>query len=419
MLVGYSSGATLAYGALVQGPPSTFAGAISLGFCPDLLVAQALVQWRRPHAHRGPEAQEHLYLRQGPKSTPSPWIAIQGETDEVCDAKATKTFVDGIANASLVMPAERRPWLFSREELDAAVQRRLPAHRLPQDCGGCGESQAEFLADLPLVENGLPQPQGKPLAIIVTGDGGWASIDRDIGGAMNKSGVNVVGLNSLQYFWSEKTPEQSAKDLDRILRWDQDAWQPSSIMLIGYLLGAEALPFMVNNLPADQQSRIGTVAMLAVGHDATLAVHVSDWLFSGKHDGLPIKPEADKITVANRMCFYGEEETADSLCPMLDAAKFTIIKTKGGHHFDGDYNFLADAILKASQGGADRSASSRGFNDLRSHEIASRSRNSTGLCTTTMLRPKARGHRMAKGTLSGMHTVCAVHARRWRSCRRL
>ena len=175
----------------------------------------------------------------------------------------------------------------------------------------------DSLADLPLVENGLPEPKGKPLAIIVTGDGGWASIDRDIGGAMNKSGVNVVGLNSLQYFWSEKTPEQSAKDLDRILRWYEDAWQPSSIMLIGYSLGAEALPFMVNNLPADQQGRIGTVAMLAVGHDATLAVHVADWLFASKHDGLPIKPEADKITVANRMCFYGEEETADSLCPTL------------------------------------------------------------------------------------------------------
>ncbi len=53
VLVGYSSGATLAYGALVQGPPSTFAGAISLGFCPDLTVAQAVVQGRRPHPYRG------------------------------------------------------------------------------------------------------------------------------------------------------------------------------------------------------------------------------------------------------------------------------------------------------------------------------------------------------------------------------
>src|SRR6476469_2439157 len=38
VLVGYSSGATLAYATLVQAPPSTFRGAISLGFCPDLPV---------------------------------------------------------------------------------------------------------------------------------------------------------------------------------------------------------------------------------------------------------------------------------------------------------------------------------------------------------------------------------------------
>ena len=36
VLVGYSSGATLVYALLVQAPPNTFAGAISMGFCPDL-----------------------------------------------------------------------------------------------------------------------------------------------------------------------------------------------------------------------------------------------------------------------------------------------------------------------------------------------------------------------------------------------
>ena len=35
VLVGYSSGATLVYAALVQSPPGTFAGALSLGFCAD------------------------------------------------------------------------------------------------------------------------------------------------------------------------------------------------------------------------------------------------------------------------------------------------------------------------------------------------------------------------------------------------
>src|SRR5919108_4336596 len=42
VLVGYSSGATLVYATLAQAPPNTFRGAISLGFCPDLLLSRPL-----------------------------------------------------------------------------------------------------------------------------------------------------------------------------------------------------------------------------------------------------------------------------------------------------------------------------------------------------------------------------------------
>ena len=38
VLVGYSSGASLAYAAIAAAPPETFAGAISLGFCPDIEI---------------------------------------------------------------------------------------------------------------------------------------------------------------------------------------------------------------------------------------------------------------------------------------------------------------------------------------------------------------------------------------------
>jgi type IV secretory pathway VirJ component len=346
VLVGYSSGATLAYAALVQGPPSTFAGAISMGFCPDLLSPKPFCNGSGLTHSEDPK-HKGTYVYGKAQSTPAPWIALQGEADQVCDAKATEAFVSGIANASIVaLPnvghgfSVERNW---QPQFKDAF-RRIAYRKTQNDAVN---PKPDSLSDLPLVENGVPDPKGKPLAIIISGDGGWANIDRDVGGAMNKRGVNVVGLSSLEYFWSEKTPEQASRDLDRILRWYEATWQPSSIMVIGYSLGADVLPFMVTNLPPEQQSRIGTVAMLGAGHDATLAIHVSDWLFSGSHDGaLPIKPEAEKLTAANRMCFYGEEEADDSLCPTLDPSKFTIIKTKGGHHFNGDYNFLTDTILK-------------------------------------------------------------------------
>ena len=48
------------------------------------------------------------------------------------------------------------------------------------------------------------------------------------------------------------------------------------------------------------------------------------------------------------LCIYGEEEN-DSLCPKLDPHKFTVVKLKGGHHFDGNYDSLARTILASAR----------------------------------------------------------------------
>ena len=43
-------------------------------------------------------------------------------------------------------------------------------------------------------------------------------------------------------------------------------------------------------------------------------------------------------------CFYGAEEK-DTACTSPELKGAQVVKTPGGHHFDGDYGKLADAIL--------------------------------------------------------------------------
>src|SRR4029077_5929212 len=77
---------------------------------------------------------------------------------------------------------------------------------------------AAAVADLPLVElRATGTPVGS-LAVMLSGDGGWASIDRDIGGALVARGVAGVGLTSLRYFWPRRTPDSATAALDRVLR---------------------------------------------------------------------------------------------------------------------------------------------------------------------------------------------------------
>ena len=100
VLVGYSSGATLVYAALVQSPPGTFAGGMSLGFCADQdCNGRALC--RGTGLHYTPNQRGDFVFEPAPKLE-EPWIALQGQQDQVCDAAAVDRFASGIPAARVV-----------------------------------------------------------------------------------------------------------------------------------------------------------------------------------------------------------------------------------------------------------------------------------------------------------------------------
>lgn len=47
-------------------------------------------------------------------------------------------------------------------------------------------------------------------------------------------------------------------------------------------------------------------------------------------------------------CVYGDKERHD-ICPDLPDAEVTKIRLPGGHHFNGDYAALGEAVLRASR----------------------------------------------------------------------
>src|SRR2546430_15762054 len=55
----------------------------------------------------------------------------------------------------------------------------------------------------------------REFALLLTGDGGWAGLDQELAARLAGNGVPTVGLNSLKYFWSARTPERTAEDAAR------------------------------------------------------------------------------------------------------------------------------------------------------------------------------------------------------------
>jgi type IV secretory pathway VirJ component len=202
------------------------------------------------------------------------------------------------------------------------------------------------VSDLPLIELPAAHPNGL-MAIVISGDGGWRDLDKTIAQALQKDGVSVVGWDSLRYFWSEKPPAQTSRDLARVMQTYGARWHAEHIALIGYSFGADVMPFAYNRLPQAQRSQVSLIALLGFAPDADFQIRVGGWLGMPASDkALKVQPELKKVPPAIVQCFYGAQEE-DTLCPALDKTGIAVIRTGGDHHFGGDYNAIERRILGA------------------------------------------------------------------------
>jgi type IV secretory pathway VirJ component len=99
ILVGYSSGATLVYAAMVQAKPHTFGGGVSLGFCPDLFVHPPICEGSGLTFKKDPHGQGIDFE---PADTQAPWYALQGDIDKICTPEDTRAYLKKVPNGILV-----------------------------------------------------------------------------------------------------------------------------------------------------------------------------------------------------------------------------------------------------------------------------------------------------------------------------
>jgi len=341
VLIGYSSGATLVYAAIVQAPGNTFRGAISLGFCPDLGLSKPFCRGSGLEWTKGPRGKGWSFLPATRLAVP--WVAFQGTIDRVCDAEKTGAYVKQVNRGKIVMLPKvghgfsvPRNWLPQFKNEFARLMAQRPAAPVQAPAGGLG--------DLPLVEVAARGPGSDYMAVFWSGDGGWAELDQEISASLADHDIPVVGVNSLKYFWTNRTPQQTAKDLERIIRQYAALWQKEKVVLIGYSLGADIVPFAANRLNEAVKSRVELVALLSPALQVDFEFHLSDWLGASSKTALPTMPEVVQLGSTRLLCVSGEKET-DSLCPHLKGNNFKIVALPGAHHFGGNYAQIAETIL--------------------------------------------------------------------------
>ena len=110
---------------------------------------------------------------------------------------------------------------------------------------------------LPLHEVPTKSPSPTTAAVFLSGDGGWAGMDRRVSEDLAAHGVSVVGLDSRAYLMKARTPDEAAADIARVIRHYTTQWAVQHVALVGYSRGADMAPFIVNRLPERPSLRVG------------------------------------------------------------------------------------------------------------------------------------------------------------------
>jgi type IV secretory pathway VirJ component len=190
------------------------------------------------------------------------------------------------------------------------------------------------VGDLPLFV--VPAADGPLLAVLLTGDGGWAAGDKSLAQAFAARNVAVVGLSSPRYLSQRRTPEEAAADLARILRHFLGTWGRDRVIVVGYSRGADIGPFMVSRLLPDLRARIDLLVLLGPGERTSFKFGLTD-LVRAPHgdDALPVAPEVARLQDLRILCVYGASDRS-AICPALATRGVETIVRTGGHVVQGD-----------------------------------------------------------------------------------
>jgi type IV secretory pathway VirJ component len=204
---------------------------------------------------------------------------------------------------------------------------------------------------LPVVEIPATASSSSLLAVILSGDGGWAAGDKQMAAALAEKGISVVGFDSPSYLAVQRTPDGAASDLSRLLQHYLLSWHKQQVLLIGYSHGADLAPFMVSRLSPELRSRISLLALLGLEDHASFRFHLADIVTEVHHEGdLPVLPEMEKLRGMAILCLRGSNENK-SLCSQLDPWLARVETHAGGHRVvrsEGDE--VVGLILSAMRG---------------------------------------------------------------------
>jgi type IV secretory pathway VirJ component len=183
-----------------------------------------------------------------------------------------------------------------------------------------------------------------PMVLYLSGDGGFNSFSNKLCELIAGAGYTVAALDSKNYFWKKKSPNEIAADISNTLKTLLSSRQNMRLFVVGYSFGADAVPFIINRLDPAVKKNVKSIVLLEPSVSTDLEIHIADILGrSNTKRSLDVIAEINRIEGLKTSVILGDDE-ADFPIQKITLKNFTKKYLAGGHHFSGN----ADQVAKTA-----------------------------------------------------------------------
>jgi len=203
------------------------------------------------------------------------------------------------------------------------------------------------LAHLPLVEVPPAAGAGDTFVVLYSGDSGWGATAQGFSAELAVAGEPVVGVDSLRYFMRRRAPKAAAADLAAIVEHYAGTWDRPKVILVGYSFGADSLPLIVEQLPAEARARVRLMVLISPADRADMVFSGLSWLNLTLPGARPLAPALLTLGPIPAVCIRAEHDPR-AACDRFAPWAIASVRLPGWHRYRGQYQAVARIILSSA-----------------------------------------------------------------------